>query len=47
MAQGARTDIGFQGGQVLTLRIGDEAYQQARHGPLRRQEPLAYTPYRR
>ena len=26
MAQMARTDIGFQGGQVLSLRTSDEAY---------------------
>lgn len=26
MARMARTDIGFQGGQVLTLRADDEAY---------------------
>ena len=28
MAQTARTDIGFQGGQVLSLRTADEAYQK-------------------
>jgi hypothetical protein len=26
MAQSARTDIGFQGGQVLALRTSDDAY---------------------
>lgn len=26
MAQTARTDIGFQGGQVLSLRTADDAY---------------------
>lgn len=26
MAQMARTDIGFQGGQVLSLRTSDDAY---------------------
>lgn len=28
MAQMARTDIGFQGGQVLALRIADSGYEQ-------------------
>lgn len=28
MANAARTDIGFQGGQVLTLRAGTDAYDQ-------------------
>ena len=28
MAQMARTDIGFQGGQVLSLRTADEAYSK-------------------
>ena len=28
MAQMARSDIGFQGGQVLSLRIADEVYKQ-------------------
>jgi hypothetical protein len=28
MAQMARTDIGFQGGQVLSLRTADEAYEK-------------------
>jgi hypothetical protein len=28
MAQTARTDIGFQGGQVLSLRTSDEAYKK-------------------
>lgn len=28
MAQTARTDIGFQGGQVLSLRTADEAYRK-------------------
>jgi hypothetical protein len=28
MAQSARTDIGFQGGQVLSLRTADEAYKK-------------------
>lgn len=27
MAQSARTDIGFQGGQVLSLRTADDAYK--------------------
>jgi hypothetical protein len=27
MTQTARTDIGFQGGQVLSLRTGEEAYE--------------------
>lgn len=27
MPQAARTDIGFQGGQVLALRLGEEAYR--------------------
>jgi len=26
--QTARTDIGFQGGQVLSLRTGDDAYEK-------------------
>jgi hypothetical protein len=28
MAQVARTDIGFQGGQVLVLRIADGGYEE-------------------
>jgi hypothetical protein len=28
MANAARTDIGFQGGQVLTLRASDEVYEE-------------------
>lgn len=28
MAQSARTDIGFQGGQVLSLRTADDAYKK-------------------
>jgi len=28
MAQSARTDIGFQGGQVLSLRTADDAYKR-------------------
>lgn len=28
MAQSARTDIGFQGGQVLSLRTADDAYSK-------------------
>jgi hypothetical protein len=28
MAQMARTDIGFQGGQVLALRTADDAYRK-------------------
>jgi hypothetical protein len=28
MAQMARTDIGFQGGQVLSLRTSDDAYDK-------------------
>jgi hypothetical protein len=28
MAQMARTDIGFQGGQVLSLRTSDDAYKK-------------------
>jgi hypothetical protein len=28
MAQMARTDIGFQGGQVLALRIAEQGYEQ-------------------
>lgn len=28
MAQQARTDIGFQGGQVLSLRVADDAYDK-------------------
>jgi hypothetical protein len=28
MAQSARTDIGFQGGQVLSLRTADDAYEK-------------------
>lgn len=28
MAQSARTDIGFQGGQVLSLRTADDAYRK-------------------
>ncbi len=28
MAQTARTDIGFQGGQVLSLRTADDAYEK-------------------
>lgn len=28
MAQTARTDIGFQGGQVLSLRTVDDAYRK-------------------
>lgn len=28
MAQQARTDIGFQGGQVLSLRVSDDAYEK-------------------
>lgn len=28
MAQMARTDIGFQGGQVLALRIPDKGYEE-------------------
>jgi hypothetical protein len=28
MAQTARTDIGFQGGQVLSLRTADDAYDK-------------------
>ena len=28
MAQMARTDIGFQGGQTLSLRTSDEAYKK-------------------
>lgn len=28
MAQIARTDIGFQGGQVLSLRVADDAYDK-------------------
>lgn len=28
MAQTARTDIGFQGGQVLSLRTADEAHKK-------------------
>lgn len=28
MAQQARTDIGFQGGQVMSLRVSDDAYDK-------------------
>lgn len=28
MAQQARTDIGFQGGQVLSLRVSDDVYER-------------------
>lgn len=28
MAEQARTDIGFQGGQVLSLRVADDAYER-------------------
>lgn len=28
MAQSARTDIGFQGGQVLSLRTADDAHKK-------------------
>jgi hypothetical protein len=28
MANAARTDIGFQGGQVLALRVADDAYDE-------------------
>lgn len=28
MAEQARTDIGFEGGQVLSLRVADDAYEK-------------------
>jgi hypothetical protein len=31
VAQQARTDIGFQGGQVLALRTGEKSYEELMH----------------